>query len=222
MTLYASPVLLHNLNVDVSTAEPSHVMLLSTPFGSRSPPIPVAKVVTIARIASPHSIDRKFQPLFLRALKSHFDHERRLLKKGDILAIPINIDRLGLNQELPSENAGQNETTEAHDNLDLKYVYLPTIYTSSNMQRHSLPLSPDTPTHAVYFKVTNLEYDVVDTTSDKAPADAYVAATMGELGCWMDPKTTKMVQVGIEHSRVPDSVDFFGLSTSLILPLYYC
>jgi len=63
----------------------------------------------------------------------------------------------------------------------------------------------------VFFQVTNLEYDVLETGGDVTPADHYVAATMGELGCWIDPAITKMMQTGVEHSGVPDVSAYYGL-----------
>lgn len=69
------------------------------------------------------------------------------------------------------------------------------------------------PMSLVYFKVTHLDYAVLDTTAtseaDPNGIDAYVTATMGELGCYVDPATTKMIQVGVEHSLVPSNVNYY-------------
>ena len=72
---------------------------------------------------------------------------------------------------------------------------------------------------AVYFKITNIEYDVldIDVSERQTASDAYFAATMGELGCWVDPKITQMVQAGLEHSRVPDVTRYLGIG-ALIFP----
>jgi peroxin-6 len=53
----------------------------------------------------------------------------------------------------------------------------------------------------VFFSVTNIEYDVMrsDTTTD-----VYVGATFGELGCWVDPGVTRMIQTGVQHSWIPE------------------
>lgn len=56
----------------------------------------------------------------------------------------------------------------------------------------------------VYFMVTNLEYDVVKTDVSQTFMDAYISATMGEFGCWVDSEITKVVQAGVEHSFVPE------------------
>lgn len=37
----------------------------------------------------------------------------------------------------------------------------------------------------------------------------------GELGCFVDPKVTKMVQTGLERSLVPDVAGFVGLRESV-------
>lgn len=63
----------------------------------------------------------------------------------------------------------------------------------------------------VFFKITNLEYDIVDTGQDSMSPDQYMAATMGELGCWVDTQSTKMVQTGVEHSRIPDVTAYLGI-----------
>lgn len=31
-----------------------------------------------------------------------------------------------------------------------------------------------------------------------------MGSTVGELGCWVDPSVTRLIQTGLEHSRVPD------------------
>jgi len=35
---------------------------------------------------------------------------------------------------------------------------------------------------------------------------------MGELGCWMDPLFTRLVQTGVENAFVPDVDSFLGIS----------
>lgn len=53
--------------------------------------IPTVKSLTIARIASPLSTHKAFQPLFLRGLKEFFRQQgvRRLVKEGDLIVVPI-------------------------------------------------------------------------------------------------------------------------------------
>jgi peroxin-6 len=87
-----SPVLLHNLYSSGLSEPPNQhggISLHSSPFGSRQPAIPIARTVTVARVASPLSINRAYQPLFLKSLKTYFELGRSLVKKGDIIAVAI-------------------------------------------------------------------------------------------------------------------------------------
>ena len=58
-------------------------------FGSRCPPIPVATSITVARIASPVSLDKHAQNAILDSARLYFEVEKRLLKKGDIIYVPF-------------------------------------------------------------------------------------------------------------------------------------
>ncbi len=54
--------------------------------------------------------------------------------------------------------------------------------------------------------MTNLEHDVVHTDTDATNGDdVLVGCIMGEYGCWVDTSVTRMIQAGVEHSRVPDA-----------------
>jgi peroxin-6 len=68
------------------------LFLYGSSFGSHRPIIPTATSVSLARVASPFSTGRVYQPLFLRALKTHFETSKRLVKKGDMIAVGINTD----------------------------------------------------------------------------------------------------------------------------------
>lgn len=61
----------------------------------------------------------------------------------------------------------------------------------------------------MFFKITNVDFEIVH-TQDSYP-DYYMAATMGELGCWVDIASTKMIQTGIEHSQVIDVSTYLGI-----------
>ena len=92
--VHASPILLRNITLDPSPTSKSDVALYPTPFGSARPTTPTARTITIARIASPISVDRTYQPLFLHALHEYFENQPRLLKQGDIIALPIDTDNI--------------------------------------------------------------------------------------------------------------------------------
>lgn len=65
----------------------------------------------------------------------------------------------------------------------------------------------------VYFLVTNVEHSVVPRLDEMSSPDMYVGATVGELGCWVDTAVTRMVQTGVEHSRVPNMGEYLSIGT---------
>lgn len=83
ISAYLPPTLLHNLHLEPSAS------LKVSPARLSSPSFPTAYSVTVARIASPHSVNRAYQSLFLEGLKEYFQSHRRVLKKGDIIAVGI-------------------------------------------------------------------------------------------------------------------------------------
>ncbi|THV08077.1 AAA-domain-containing protein [Dendrothele bispora CBS 962.96] len=168
-----SPTLLYNLNSEPWLSKTS-LSLHPSPFGSREPVVPTARSVTIARIASPFSINRTYLSLFLQALKKYFRGKRTLVKKGDIITVGIDTDNILKVQNHSSED----DATEHH------------------------PSCTDRANETVYFMITNVEHDVF--LSDSHSVDTYSGSTAGELGCWVDTEITKMVQTGLERSRIPD------------------
>ena len=61
--------------------------------------------------------------------------------------------------------------------------------------------------------ITNVEHDAVPgaVQSGAGAQDVYAAATYGELGCWIGPAVTRMVQSGVDHAYVP-AVEGYVLS----------
>ncbi|KAJ3861388.1 AAA-domain-containing protein [Lentinula novae-zelandiae] len=184
---HGSPVLLHNLIQETL----SSISLHPSPFGSREPSIPIAHSVTVARVASPLSINKAYQNSFLGALKTHFTLGKRLIKQGDIVAVGIDTDSI----------ARQGYDSE----LDLfSYVQL------TLMDQNRFPATPTRPNEVVFFMITNVEYKVPPNDSSNPTVDTYFGSTVGELGCWFDPDSTRMIQAGVDHSFVPDVGEYFG------------
>ena len=88
-TIFASPVLSYNITRGNSELS---IQLFPTPFGSGRPSVPVAQTVTIARLTSPISVDRAYQPLFLHKLHEYFRSIPRLTKQGDLIALALDTD----------------------------------------------------------------------------------------------------------------------------------
>lgn len=99
-SLFLPPQTLYNLvgtpALSASAAEPCTLSLVPAPAVSSilPAPLPVASSVTIARLATPHSVNKVFQPLFLDALKEHFQNKRRKVVKGDVIAVGIAEDKI--------------------------------------------------------------------------------------------------------------------------------
>ncbi|KAJ8699681.1 peroxisomal assembly protein [Pleurotus ostreatus] len=180
-----APMLLCNISegFDYSTKSFS---LLTSPFGSLEPNIPTARSATIARVATPISTDRSYQALFLLALKRYFEGKKRLVKEGDLIALEIDTD---LSWRIADPQ--KTEVSSPDDDEPLS------IY----------PCSPTRANEIVFFMITHIEHPAVTNGIDSHDV-AYESAA-GELGFWIDPTITRIVQTGLEHTRIPD----IGLST---------
>ncbi|KAH0584181.1 hypothetical protein H2248_009739 [Termitomyces sp. 'cryptogamus'] len=190
-TVAGSPVLLHNLFPENATHS-KDLCIRSSPFGSFQPAVPSAQALTIARVASPASTSRIYQPLFLKALKAYFDSTKRLVKQGDIVAVPIDTGDIIHHQETESQETAFDDSPK-------------------------LSAFPPRPNEMVFFCVTNIEYAVVKHASR---LDLCNGSTVGELGCWVDPSITRIVQSGVEHSWIPSVGTYFETDPSSPGTLY--
>ncbi|GAA6037672.1 hypothetical protein JCM8097_002278 [Rhodosporidiobolus ruineniae] len=189
-TLHLPPTLLFNL-LGVSSLSPSlssspSLLLMPAPIISPilSPSFPTAGSLTLARLASPHSVNKLYQPLFLDGLKEYFQSKRRTVKNGDVIAVGIQEDRVRFFGE------GKEEGDEEVD----------------------LPAATSAPTAVVYFLITSLGVDPSSPTLTTADSsDTNLALEAGRLGCVVDPKVTQLVQTGVERGRVPDVTGWLGI-----------
>lgn len=67
--------------------------------------------------------------------------------------------------------------------------------------------------------MTNIEYDVM-ARPNSSVEDMYTGSVLGELGCWVDSSITRMVQTGVEHSRVPSVCSYMNIGWSLFYLLF--
>lgn len=86
--IYISPILSTNLNFNADTKV--HVGPVKDRGLQLSTLIPVAKSVTISRVASPITLDRTYQQHFFSALKTSFNSCLKTIKQNDL--IPVAID----------------------------------------------------------------------------------------------------------------------------------
>ncbi len=100
-----SPTLLHNfyfdqVDGDLHPKASNRITLHPVCFGGPEPPVPTARSITIARIASPSTINKTYQHLFLHSLKKYFEFRPRLVHYGDTITISLDTGEDQLVQQL--------------------------------------------------------------------------------------------------------------------------
>ncbi|KAG0096415.1 peroxisomal assembly protein [Podila epicladia] len=121
----------------------------------------VAKAVTVARVASPPTVDKALQTACLEALKEWFEEYERVVCEGDVIGVEIDEEAA----RLTPKQLGPLDA-----DVDVR-----------------LPLSPSDLKTTIYFKLTHLE--------DSGSTNRHTQL--------VDPSVTKMIQSGLEHSRIP-------------------
>ncbi|KAL9121464.1 MAG: hypothetical protein Q9187_001976 [Circinaria calcarea] len=181
---YFSPILLANLG------NPSTVRLMPLLIESQDAKMPVkskidsvlgppiAKEITLLRLATPLSTEKAMQPGILASLKRHFERRRRILRKGDLVSISMDIDVSKILSEGSSEVADEIE----------ELLISPTM--GNQLEEGK--------TGVAWFKVGQVTRSSDDENRPKE-TDTWGVASI-------EPKTTRMVQVGTEQSKVPSSI----------------
>lgn len=201
-------------NVSGETSNLCSIYIRASPFGANPPSVPTARIATLARIASPASLDRSYQSAFLHALRFYFARRKRLVKKGDVIAVRLNARYMD-----EGDDAGEPLLIDYHDAPLQADLCVSSHKVAKDPPDRVVYLSADDvgrgPDAVVFFVVSNVEHGIVAAAaaSDvKGQGDAYFGSTTGELGCWIDSAITRLVQTGLEHSFVPDVTSYLGLS----------
>ncbi|KAE9985875.1 hypothetical protein EG327_004517 [Venturia inaequalis] len=177
-TAFTSPILLENLG------SPTHVRIQplaihavavseKTKITSSSCP-PLAKEVTLQKLATPLSSDRLLQPSLFTGLKEYFEQRRRLVKSGDMVAIAID-EALGRSIFQGSEDAANDEILSISKDK-------PNDLTTTGVLK------------VAWFKVDNVTYSGGEGGDDRL--------IWGGVAC-VDASNAKMVQAGNEQGRAP-------------------
>lgn len=90
----SDPALPYNLGAIHPGSVVRSVSIIASSFGPLPPPLPTARSVTIAQIISPPSSNNLYGPSLLGGLQKYFRESLRLVKRGDVLIIPVEIDPL--------------------------------------------------------------------------------------------------------------------------------
>lgn len=164
------------------------VFVTPTPFGARQPTLPIAASMTLSRVATAEGVDKRYERAWLRGLKSHFaatdsegERRQRLVRRGDIISVPVWVGKPVAEDEDVSEDDG-NASDDGDD-------------------------APSTskPSAVAYFAVTALQFEPLVPPEDDFSSSLASKARAGELGCWVDAGIggeTSLVLAGVERARV--------------------
>ena len=147
---------------------------------SASPP--VAKELTILRVSTPLSTERALQSGIFASLKQHFENKRRILRQGDLIALPVDV----IASRLLAQPAGAADADpEAEELLALSW--------ENNRTARRLEIA--------WFMVGQIVDDLPgENRRSLSPIN------WGGAAC-IEPTTTRMRQAGSETSKIPSAVD---------------
>lgn len=168
-----SPILQESL-VPRSTMKKAKIDNSSSP--------PVAEELTILRISTPLSTERALQTGIFTALKQYFETKQRILKQGDIIALPVDtkVSRL-----LAQPVSASDIDHEVEELLALPSDENPSV--SRNLG-------------IAWFRVGQVLAAVPDDHQRQS------SETWGGAVC-IEPMMTRMRQAGSEASRIPSALD---------------
>lgn len=195
-TVFVPPLLLSNLD------SPKYVKLSPLPFtaahGSRSglsqqhkstspKSPPVAKEVTLLKIATPLSMDRTLQPALFAGLRRYFESKHRLLKSGDLVGISVDE---GLGRAVFSASKATDGGNQ-EDDLTAKLGFVPESPQDDAAGARKVGVA--------WFRVGQVVPAVAGDQEDGAE-DQWGGMAV------IDSSSTRMVQAGSEISRVPGTL----------------
>ena len=144
---------------------------------------PVAKELTIVRISTPLSTERALQSSIFASLKQHFERKRRVLRQGDLIALPIDVSA----SRLLAQSAGGIDTdADVEELITLSLEDKTSIY-----QRLDV----------AWFKVGQVIGS--ESNENRHPSSPL---SWGGAAC-IEPMNTRMRQVGSETIKIPSTVD---------------
>ena len=196
--IHLSPILLANIHA------PSYVKvspLLPTPQtrvpvhsttpkskNSNSGSPPVAKEVTLLRIATAITTDRALQHNLLAGLKQYFEAKRRIVKSGDVIAIAIDVT---LGRILHSTASAADPEFE-NEALFVDFM--------DDRRAGSLASGKRSVSDVAWFKLDKVVFKQSDMASDTQDVQDWGGVAV------IDPTSTRMVQAGTQQGRIPGTI----------------
>ena len=148
---------------------------------SASPP--VAKELTILRVSTPLSTERALQTGIFAALKQHFEKKRRIVRQGDLVALPIDV---GTSRLLAQPPGGAEAEADVEELLTLSFEDR-----TSTICR----------TEVAWFRVGQIVTS--DPDENRHPR---LPASWGGAAC-IESMLTRMRQAGSETGKTPSALD---------------
>ncbi|CCO34592.1 Peroxisomal biogenesis factor 6 AltName: Full=ClaPEX6 [Rhizoctonia solani AG-1 IB] len=219
-TIQVSPVLLFNTippaytskSIDSNEPPSNKLFLRPTSYSSAAPPVPLARSITLARVASKSANDKRLADRVVRALRETLqgaaDNQNKrpplLLKLNDLIAIHIDGSEPDAEDYDAEEEESQGDAQKAIPEVELD-VEPPSVRSSSTEEG----VDESTP---IFLKVVNIDYAPTSLTNgssdhsgdrNPSPDRTTTAIAFGELGCSINPGSTRVSMVGVEHGLVP-------------------
>lgn len=148
---------------------------------SASPP--VAKEMTILRVSTPLSTERALQSGIFGSLKQHFEKKRRILRQGDLIALPIDV---GASRLLAQLTGGSDADVDVEELLAL------------SLEEKTSTVSQ---LEVAWFKVGHIVISEPD--ENRHPLSPF---SWGGAAC-IEPMTTRMRQAGSETTKTPSTLN---------------
>ena len=148
---------------------------------SASPP--VAKELTILRVSTPLSTERALQSGIFAALKQHFEKKRRIVRQGDLVALPVDV---GTSRLLAQPGGGAEAEADVEELLTLSLE----DRTSTTCR-----------TEVAWFKVGQIIPS--DSNENRHPR---LPASWGGAAC-IESMLTRMRQAGSETNKTPSALN---------------
>ncbi|CAE6443953.1 unnamed protein product [Rhizoctonia solani] len=214
-TIQASPVLLFNTlsptytSKPTDSGEPSNKLFLRpTSYSSTTPPVPLARSITLARVASKAANDKRLADRVVKALRevlqgvadSQNKRSPLLLKLNDLIAVHIDASEPDAEEQDAEEEEALGDVQKAVPGVELDVEPLRIGKDEAGN------LTP------VFLKVVNIDYAPASLTNGSSnhsndngssPDRTTTAIAFGELGCSINPNSTRVSLVGVEHGLVP-------------------
>jgi peroxin-6 len=181
---YLSPVLLANLeNSPYLRLSPlKRTSLLKGPAAKLAPAFqpPPAREVTLQQVRTPVTADREVQTAVMAGLKLYFENKLRVIRAGDLIAVPIDTQ---LGRTLQERTGGGESVID--DLLSL---------TSTKKSKASRS------DEVAWFKISHVQATRPETED---PVDEDIWASVASV----DPSIARIEQTGSVTSRVPGTAD---------------